>query len=423
MATDHPPLFPIEIIERIIDMARQLQYGDKVVNFREVYAIWKTCALTCRAMVPRSQYWLFRWIEVASQLQAENLMRVLRENPRVAGYARSLSIQYRAPSEGEVRPNCTWVSWIPQVLAPRMTNLQSLHLGGDVVSSSHPDFLKGLAAFKSIRTLQLENVQFSTFGHCVRLIRVLPHLEHLALKYVSWKPQPPHFLNAHALYKTRARASQVDHLDVWSNTADGSELKSLVEWIVRIKLHESLQKLSLQVKTSDATSNLLRCASSTRSIFLMVDRDSPIPGFEHCSHLHTLHLWSEDKEFPVQAVTSILLSVSVSSRNVQKLVIYIHAADEDKENPRDKQAENNLSSYGRLDNKLCDLVPKGLELVLCLCTSVDVSTDAVMSLRQALYQSLPKFYQRAPERLRVESVRVKMPWKMWLRWCDDTKAF
>jgi len=61
-------ILPIEVIERITDFVDELYYDDADVDR---YAIWKACSLTCRAMTPRSQYWLFRRIVLKDQVQAD----------------------------------------------------------------------------------------------------------------------------------------------------------------------------------------------------------------------------------------------------------------------------------------------------------------------------------------------------------------
>jgi len=90
MATNDPPpaRLPIEVIERVIDWVRDLMYEDDEVDIEDLYPIWKACALTCRAMLPRSQYWLFRDIVLSKQSQADNLMDIIRQNPIVAKHTR-----------------------------------------------------------------------------------------------------------------------------------------------------------------------------------------------------------------------------------------------------------------------------------------------------------------------------------------------
>ncbi len=130
-----------------------------------------------------------------AQQQAESFMQVLRTNPKVAKNTRVLSMfGYSSDEAPERRHGSTWMSWIPLLLAPLMTNLQELSLYHDIFSNSHPSFPMAITAFKSIRSLELYGIPFATFTRYVRRIQAFPHINHISSRYISWKPRLPSLL-------------------------------------------------------------------------------------------------------------------------------------------------------------------------------------------------------------------------------------
>jgi len=388
----------IEVVERVIDFVYGSHYDDTDIK---TYAMLKACALTCRAMTPRSQYWLFRQIILRSQWQADSLMHVLRMNPAVARHTRLLAIV--GPLIGETGQNYSWISWLPLLLAPRMTNLTHLHLEDDVFTGSHPNFSRALTAFKSIRRLTMHQVQFSTFGHCTRFIQAFPHLDHLAFQYVSWKRPLPDSLHPQPPPSTSRTKSPIVHLDLWSNTPGDPGLRELTNWFIRVQGTRALRTLNLQVQCHGLVQSVLRCGPFVRSVYLILGDHSPVHGFEDLPHLQTCNVSTFQDTFPLHTVTSIMLSTS--SQQIRSLTIYIKANEERGDDQANTQQPDGLDSYRILDDALCNRLPNVFHLKLCLYNTT--SEEVVPQWRKRLRVLLPKFC--ALERLRVYSIMAGLP--------------
>jgi len=408
----HPagPRLPIEVIEHILDSIQELLYEQHDVFFHDLYPVWKACALTCRSMVPRSQYWLFRTINLGKQSQAESLMEILRRNPKVAEYTHILVIAGPLGEE-ESAPSFTWISWIPSLFAPRMTNLNELQLEGDIFSKCHQSFPMALTAFRSIRKLSMFNITFSTFRHCSHLIRGFPHLDHLGSLYLSWKPRSSYYPYLHRYPNTRSCKLHITHLDLWSDTPDGIDLHEFVQFM-GAQDHSILRTLCLQVGNNDFTPSILRRASHVHSVFLMLPNDRPVLGCGDLTHLQVLHVHLQDDKIPIQFIISIILSVS--SRSIRKLAVYIDLRGNNLGDKWNDRSANDLDAYRRLDDALCTPVFKDLELTLCLCRSDSV--DAIKWWKQKLSTLLPKFHLQRESR--VECALTKDPNLKWIKLRD-----
>jgi len=396
-----PPQLPVEVVEHIIDLVNDLGHDQSLAtqNFCAI-RIWSACALTCRAFAPRSQYWLFQDISLRKQSQAESIMRVLRANPALACYTRVLRIRSVRVNEWPRMEN-HWISWLPQLLAPIMKNLVELQLAGDIFSAAHISFPMALTAFKSIRKLILDNVHFSTFGHCSRLFRAFPYLNHLQLYDISWKPAPHVSRSIRTLGRTRRRRSEMAHLDLWGIYVQDSELAEVMRWLLITGHHTTLKTLCIADRGATSTSVLLRCASSSKSIFLMLDRDNPIDGLEHCNELKMLHIDVGMNPFPVQAVTSI--ARLKSSKQLLKVTLYLDV--EELTDGVTGSEQSDLDAYLWLDNALCNPELKSFNLLLLLRGSD--SANAVVAWTQRLSRLLPRLC--SVDRLMVESSRIKYP--------------
>jgi len=396
------PRLPIEVIERAIDLVEDLPYEYDGLNDQDLYSIWKACALTCRAMVPRSQYWLFQKVILRKQSQGRSFMEILRRNPQVAKHTRMLTISRDRDRDDDLGRKSTWTSCISLLLAPKMTNLEELHLRGDIFSDSHPDLAMGLTAFKSISTLSLYGIELSTFGHCARFIRAFPHLKQVSLMYLAWKPAPLSPSNPLRLPSARQGRSQLADLDLWSITLHGSEIVEIVGWLVGTRQHRTLRTLSLEPGSNNAVPKLLRCGTNVQSIFFTTFLDGPISGFEQCTRLRTLQLRSDGGQFPVLAVTSILLAIS--SRAFERLVVDCEIVEESGESDHEVDY---IDAYHKLDGVLCGPTLKRLELTLSLIGPD--SSKVIEPWRQKLHRLLPKFC--ALERYTIESAQTTRPFR------------
>jgi len=413
------PELPIEVMERIIDFVDEL--GDKGDIFdndndEDLYtrvsrrSVWMACALACRVMVARSQYWLFRRILISTKRQAESLVQILRNDPKPAEHTRRLMIVGSLTNDHLGQK--TWISWIAQFLAPRMVNLFELYLENDVFSTSHPSFPMSLAAFKSVRTLTLMDVRFSSCGHCTRLVRAFPRLTHLRLGSADLGPASQRPLNLWHSHKTRSRESKITHLEIQEIPREPS-MKYFTKWFMSSQHHNSLRTLSVNLPGNEHDSpmtNVARCAPNVRSIFLVLYGDSPVPGFEHCKQLQMLHLLVfNDGTFPVKALLSIALSIS--SQYIQRVFVYVKGGTEGEIS---NLAAGDLDMYRQLDEALHRRRSSDLKVVVYVLGR-DL-TRATSQWRERLSVALPKL--SAQGKLIVEPCSAEQPVDNWQRLRD-----
>jgi len=253
----------------------------------------------------------------------------------------------------------------------------------------------------------LYQVQFSTFGHCARLIQAFPRLDHLGFVYLSWKRPPPDSPHPQPP-PTRCRKSPIVHLDLWGGTPGDPELREFTNWFIRVQETRALRTLSLQVRSHDSVRNIIRCGPFVRSVYLTLEDDSLIDGFENLAHLQSLHIQTLDNTFPLRSVSSLVLSAS--SQQIQSLTIYIKVREESREDQEDRQLSDDRDMYRSLDDALCNRIPKGFHLTLCLYDPT--SKEAVPQWRKQLLALLPKFC--ASGRFRIESIRSRWPDQKWV---------
>lgn len=278
MTENHTPVpqLPVEILERIIDYVHEFWYDTREFT-KPQYSTWKACALTCRAMRPRSQNWLFRRIWLQSKYQAKNLKPILKENRLIAKNVEVLVLH--ETSDGEGATNNGWISWVPLMCAPLMVNLQELELCGDVLTNSHPQFLHAITTFRSIIRLRLRRVRFSRFEQCTDLIRAFPNLRLLDLVDISWNPDPIHLQLAHDAEQTSSgtrRQIRIVHFSLWS---DLSEENQICQWLLNAKTVQCLRTFSSHCLGFETLMNYEPSGGyHLRSVFLSVFGDISIAG-------------------------------------------------------------------------------------------------------------------------------------------------
>lgn len=400
------PRLPIEVIESIIDAVSGMIYHYNVY-IQDQYRIWRTCALVCRAMTPRSQYWLFRRIVLESTHQVSHFMEIARRNPKVCEYTQELIIGIYTDEQP------SWVSNIPILLAPRMINLTTLWLEGDLLSGSHAIFTQALTAFKRLRRLELYQNYFFSFGHCARFIHAFPNLDHLGFKFLTWKEERSTDLqHPTSTHKFRVIKSRINHLDLWSNVNSGPDLQAFMEWFSSVQEYGKLRTLSLHVTDNDHTVEVLRFAPNVLTLFLMVSRDTPIDGFANLTALRVLHIEVDKSKgvFALQAISSIVLSLA--SKKLEHLVIYIEADEWARVPPEDENvAEADPETYKALDNALSSMA-----LYLTVCLYAAGSAEFMSLWRRKLPSMFPLFC--AKEKFKVECTASKYPHMRWLPYRD-----
>lgn len=414
------PYFPVEVIEHVIDSIYELYYDDNDMMVEDQYAMWKACALTCRAMVPRSQYWLFLRIRLSTQRQAENLAHVLRDNPAIGKHVQVLGLfgprDRKAGTHGKQQQYDGWISWIPQVLAPRMKNLKKLVLRFNIYANSHPMLAMMITAFKSIQWLTVSSISFPTYGHCARLVRAFPHLRHLQLSNIVARSEVlPQTLVGPGNQWNSLRRVRFQHLDL---SGHDTSVRYFTKWLSTAGACEALRTIYTPIDYWDYIQNDLLSGGGTsnHSLALYCDRDLPVSVDPvNVAHLRMLHLQMTNDMFPTRLLVSFLL---VKPRRLRAVTIYLKLNGKKSPSPNSSGATRtpltaeDLELHNQLDAALLDKALANLKITLCLYGRASV--DSVAMWRENLMKLLPKLCQYK-ERLSVRGDLSQFPLARWMR--------
>lgn len=289
------PTFSIEVLELVIDSVQDLWYTD--TGYRDLYVIWKACALTCRAMVPRSQFWLFRDTVLWTNAQAVKYTEILRGNPAVGRHVRILTLSGAGDDEPKDSQEFTWLSWLPLVFAPLMKNLQELNLDANIFWNCHPGLPAALTTFKSIRKLTLSYIPFSTFGHSTRFVRAFPNLRHLDFNGISWKPNrlgSPH-LPTGSQHHSRRKPLLLSHLDL---EGEDPNVRRFAKWLSAAKAVTLLKTLhGSPTQYEIVRASVFPSGSHLCSMALSSDKDTAIPSTCYVCYCHSTPLNLIDVQF------------------------------------------------------------------------------------------------------------------------------
>lgn len=418
------PRLPIEVIERVIDSVFDIYYLGTITRFREQCAIWKACAVTCRAMFPRSQYWLYRDIFLSSQSQAEKLARVLRSKPAVAKYVRSLRLW--GPRSNKALTLYNWISWTPLLFLPLTKSLDQIILGNNTFAGCHPSLPTAISAFRSIHTLRLFNILFPSFGHCTRLIRSFPHLSCLQLYNASWAPDPdPNEL--HSPRRNRRRAGEKGlkfaHLDL---VGDDLSVQRFATWLSDMGTANLLRTLSGSVRQFDIMHRaMFSRESQVQSLFMDSDADQSLQALtsDTYGNLQSVHLNMLNSIYPVQIIASI---VATMPKQFRMITIYIKSTPTDI-SAGSETSEEEISSpidNGQLeldiDKALCTSL-KQVRMTLCICASTGADEDEKERWRKLVSEKLPGFCAME-NRFLVESSPSSDHFRRWSEYRDGFRA-
>ncbi len=169
-----PPSLPIEVEERII--------GFLADGYR-YYSTIKSCALVCRAWLPKSRAHLFQNVRLPGSQHLHNMLSLPSSTiERIAYNARE--VEGRSSFNGEAFHHL-----IPHFLATKLPRVERLLLDQDDGKHRHvfpPSFFMHLTHFRNVHQFDLENYQFTSFTELRRLVASLPHVVNVSLRWVSW---------------------------------------------------------------------------------------------------------------------------------------------------------------------------------------------------------------------------------------------
>lgn len=187
------PSLPIEVEEQIIDYL-----GSEVGPDHKTLA---SCALTCKAWVPRSRIYLFQRVSI---LDVERLYG-LSSLPFSPSHPIPDSVQQLWSLESHSEQQPSFGHLVPHFLATRLPNVQHLQLGqrpyAGVMSSTtpspelsktekpfpyHATLLPHLARFRNVTRLNLDHYHFDTYSDVRRFIGAFPALTRVTLQKITW---------------------------------------------------------------------------------------------------------------------------------------------------------------------------------------------------------------------------------------------
>ncbi|KAI8986799.1 hypothetical protein BD414DRAFT_43358 [Trametes punicea] len=205
-------VFPIEIYEQIIEDIGQeaLDPIDRspLYRSRALKTLW-SCALTCRAWVPKSNACLYRQLTFSQDdVIMRPLLQTLDAHPALRTLVTELTITRRnvtnttRSSQAAVnaspftRPDSVRCMLFPIIMAHRFPRLEHLRLNpdGDFYRGEetrgiivHRAFLASLRTFRSVVKLSLCRVLFESYPDLEKILFAFPCLEIVALEDVRFR--------------------------------------------------------------------------------------------------------------------------------------------------------------------------------------------------------------------------------------------
>ncbi|KAH9913781.1 hypothetical protein B0H21DRAFT_816768, partial [Amylocystis lapponica] len=215
-----------------------------------------SCALTCRAWLPRSLFHIFRVMHLMSSRHITQLHNLLTLQPTHGNLVRELVYQFpRAPR----RHHAATLSSFPFVLAGRLqtglhciriTQIRLVDSEEDIdmptvpprdkrtyLNAFHPTSLMVLEEFTSVTELVFEYVTFESYTGFVDLLCALPNLSILVLDYVD-------FLAAN---DSNSSLHGVQHRPKIVSLKLNKYPACLIEWMLDFQLLSQLTTLTLNL--------------------------------------------------------------------------------------------------------------------------------------------------------------------------------
>lgn len=301
---------PIELCEYIIDLLR----GD-----RETL---KSCSLTCRLWVDRSQQHLHRFIRVSARHNAIPLVERYT-HPRLTQYVRKVLVVSEAPATSiwptidalPLREDMWYFTLrFPNIEKLGLMNIKWTHAPLEVRSHLLSSKLRSL----SIRSLLLTEADAQTL---FSFISMSPRLTSLAIGAIHWESDLPSTPLWNVTPSVRLDQLTFDFVS-WSD----SVATSIAAWLSIITAHGSVKCVVLygEWDANIILYQLLRAIGPAAidlrllfSSFYGFDVDN---GIEHCTHLRALTVSVEN--FPGLREPDRFLSLflpQVVSRNLGKI--------------------------------------------------------------------------------------------------------
>ncbi|THH30582.1 hypothetical protein EUX98_g3604 [Antrodiella citrinella] len=251
---------PIEVCEQIIDYC----WGTKPWRYDDHATLW-ACALTCRSWYPRSHTLLYRNIVLTSGESLDRLTLSLFARQENGRLVQQLRIR---PKPGSKNMH-TWVGIVPLRLFKMLTNMHTLslmHVSTYLIRSS--EFHLGYSQFKTVHTLSLRFVSFTSFADFSRFICNFPALRNLQLTPVPVSRNDPEIM--HDVRRgPRLHSLRLGDLAI---SSDGRALINYVNWMLLSSSPGSIKSIVFRITTDD----LVITRDVKRSVGMMLKKCGPI---------------------------------------------------------------------------------------------------------------------------------------------------
>ncbi len=221
------PVFPPSIFSRIIDLS-----ADSTSSLQ-------LCAVICHSWLTRCRFHIFAPLVLSSEKSMNRYVDLVRTNPLLATFARSLRVHQSHPEEEDI----SWPTLIPVLLGRLLGTLQVLEFACPLVCV-HPSFFASITQLRAVTSLSISGPIFLTFSGFTRLVSSFPSLSHLRanLDGISgWENRP--VLSKHPVSRL--------HLVVLEVRDTDGHLGDLTDWLLETPTTTSLHTLWFEFKEEE----------------------------------------------------------------------------------------------------------------------------------------------------------------------------
>ncbi|KAM5531002.1 hypothetical protein V8D89_015329 [Ganoderma adspersum] len=253
---------------------------DEIIgSFHHDHHALRTCALVCRAWLPRARHYLFRAVTLDPSPRSCNFVKLAQQCPDIQPLVRDLELRGRAATlkawwEGARTTDIPWpllptlpgnvphpatlrrepdavevLSWMRLTFAPAhgggpallsLPNIHTLRLSETTFSAESAAFFGEV--FPDVHTLSVNQCRVMSFAGLTALLQAFPRLRKLRLLAVEWLPPRP---GGALPDTTRGSLANLATLDISRDIC----MEPLVDWLSKVSAHETIRRLSCSIAT------------------------------------------------------------------------------------------------------------------------------------------------------------------------------
>ncbi|GJE97830.1 hypothetical protein PsYK624_140520 [Phanerochaete sordida] len=210
---------------------------DLIIDFLCDFTTLKSCALTCKTILRRCRFHLFRRIYLKNFHNAKLVVRILNRDPEARAFVRELLLDFPAAT--------TPTGPVAKHLFTSLPCLRALSIRG--YPALHTSFPAALAPVSQrVTALRLFHVEFSDFKEFGNVLLALPRLEELGLHGIDFKSID--LDKSHSGAELQAvRLTKLDYADGFRP----DDTRQLARWLAKTGTPKSLQRLFVMPMTQD----------------------------------------------------------------------------------------------------------------------------------------------------------------------------